>query len=508
MDQLATNAILVGKAVIPADAGQVWLQPKFGNRHGLVAGATGTGKTVTLMTLAEGFSRIGVPVFMADVKGDVAGLAVAGSTGDKLQQRIAEIGMPDYRNEAAPVVFWDLWGKSGHPVRTTVSEMGSLLLGRILDLNDTQGGVLDIVFKLADDRGLLLLDLEDLRALLGLVADQRKDISTEYGLVSAQSIGAIQRALLRLESEGADQFFGEPALELADLMRTTPDGCGVIGILAAEQLVLKPKLYSTFLLWLLSELFEHLPEVGDLDKPKLVFVFDEAHLLFDDAPPALQQRIEQVVRIIRSKGVGVYFCSQFPDDVPDEILGQMGNRFQHALRAFTPRDQKAVRTAAETFVANPELDVAKVIGQLGVGEALVSTLQDKGVPMPVEKTLIAPPRCRMGAITDAERQQVRAGSPVGAKYDQRVDRESAAEMLAKKAEASAEQAKAPAAKTRAQDEAEDSGFGRAVKDAVFGTRRRQGMVETMAKQTARTIGSQIGRQILRGVLGGIFGGKR
>ena len=508
MDQLATNAILVGKAVIPADAGQVWLQPKFGNRHGLVAGATGTGKTVTLMTLAEGFSRIGVPVFMADVKGDVAGLAVAGSTGDKLQQRIAEIGMPDYRNEAAPVVFWDLWGKSGHPVRTTVSEMGALLLGRILDLNDTQGGVLDIVFKLADDRGLLLLDLEDLRALLGLVADQRKDISTEYGLVSAQSIGAIQRALLRLESEGADQFFGEPALELADLMRTTPDGRGVIGILAAEQLVLKPKLYSTFLLWLLSELFEHLPEVGDLDKPKLVFVFDEAHLLFDDAPPALQQRIEQVVRIIRSKGVGVYFCSQFPDDVPDEILGQMGNRFQHALRAFTPRDQKAVRTAAETFVANPELDVAKVIGQLGVGEALVSTLQDKGVPMPVEKTLIAPPRCRMGAITDAERQQVRAGSPVGAKYDQRVDRESAAEMLAKKAEASAEQAKAPAAKTRAQDEAEDSGFGRAVKDAVFGTKRRQGMVETMAKQTARTIGSQIGRQILRGVLGGIFGGKR
>ena len=508
MDQLATNAILVGKAVIPADAGQVWLQPKFGNRHGLVAGATGTGKTVTLMTLAEGFSRIGVPVFMADVKGDVAGLAVAGSTGDKLQQRIAEIGMPDYRNEAAPVVFWDLWGKSGHPVRTTVSEMGALLLGRILDLNDTQGGVLDIVFKLADDRGLLLLDLEDLRALLGMVADQRKDISTEYGLVSAQSIGAIQRALLRLESEGADQFFGEPALELADLMRTTPDGRGVIGILAAEQLVLKPKLYSTFLLWLLSELFEHLPEVGDLDKPKLVFVFDEAHLLFDDAPPALQQRIEQVVRIIRSKGVGVYFCSQFPDDVPDEILGQMGNRFQHALRAFTPRDQKAVRTAAETFVANPELDVAKVIGQLGVGEALVSTLQDKGVPMPVEKTLIAPPRCRMGAITDAERQQVRAGSPVGAKYDQRVDRESAAEMLAKKAEASAEQAKAPAAKTRAQDEAEDSGFGRAVKDAVFGTKRRQGMVETMAKQTARTIGSQIGRQILRGVLGGIFGGKR
>ena len=508
MDQTANNAILVGKAIIPPDAGQVWLLPKYGNRHGLVAGATGTGKTVTLMTLAEGFSRLGVPVFMADVKGDVAGLAVAGSSNEKLQARVAEIGIADYRSQGAPVVFWDLWGKAGHPVRTTVSEMGSLLLGRILDLNETQGGVLDIVFKLADDRGLLLLDLEDLRALLGLVADQRKDISTEYGLVSAQSIGAIQRALLRLESEGADQFFGEPALELADLMRTTPDGRGVIGILAADQLILKPKLYSTFLLWLLSELFEHLPEVGDLDKPKLVFVFDEAHLLFDDAPPALRQRIEQVVRIIRSKGVGVYFCSQFPDDVPDEMLGQMGNRFQHALRAYTPRDQKAVRTAAETFVSNPELDVAKVIGQLGVGEALVSTLQEKGVPMPVEKTLIAPPRCRMGAITDAERQQVRNGSPVGAKYDARVDRESAAEMLAKKAEAAAEQAQAPAAKTRAQDEAEDSGFGRAVKDAVFGTKRRQGMVETMAKQTARTVGSQIGRQILRGVLGGIFGGRR
>ena len=503
-----TAAILVGKAVTTPQGGPVVLQPTFGNRHGLVAGATGTGKTVTLMTLAEGFSRIGVPVFMADVKGDVAGLAVPGASSEKLQARIAEIGMEGYANEAAPVVFWDLYGKLGHPVRTTVSEMGPTLLARILELNDTQSGVLDIVFKLADDRGLLLVDLEDLRALLGLVAAERKDISTGYGLVSSQSIGAIQRALLRLESEGAEQFFGEPALELSDLMRTTPDGRGVIGVLAADQLILKPKLYSTFLLWLLSELFENLPEVGDLDKPKLVFVFDEAHLLFDDAPAALRQRIEQVVRIIRSKGVGVYFCSQFPDDVPDEILGQMGNRFQHALRAFTPRDQKAVKTAAETFVENPALDVADAIGKLGVGEALVSTLQDKGVPMPVEKTLVAPPRCRMGAITETERAQVRAGSPVGAKYDERVDRESAAEMLAKKAEASAENAKAPEAKTREQDEAEDSGFGRAIKDAVFGTKRRQGMVETMAKQTARTIGSQVGRQILRGILGGIFGGRR
>jgi DNA helicase HerA-like ATPase len=327
--------------------------------------------------------------------------------------------------------------------------------------------------------------------------------------VSAQSIGAIQRSLLRLEQEGAELFFGEPALELADLMRVNYDGRGVVNILAADQLILKPKLYSSFLLWLLSELFETLPEVGDLDKPKLVFVFDEAHLLFNDAPPALQQRIEQVVRLIRSKGVGVYFCSQFPDDIPTNVLGQLGNRVQHALRAFTPRDQKAVKTAAETFVNNPDLNVAQAIGQLGVGEALTSMLMDKGVPMPVEKTLIAPPRCRMGAITDAERAQVRASSPVGGKYDTLVDRESAAELLAKKADAKAEQAQAPQAQTREQDQASDShGFGDAVKDAIFGTKRRQGMIESMAKQTARTVGNQVGRQILRGLLGGIFGGKR
>ena len=510
---MADNAILIGMAVtspdsLPETHGQVFLQGRLGNRHGLVAGATGTGKTVTLMTIAEGFSRMGVPVFLADVKGDVAGLAVAGAMNDRIQARVKEIGIADYVNEANPVVFWDLFGKNGHPIRTTVSEIGPTLLSRILELNDTQSGVLDIVFKLADDRGLLLLDLEDLRALLGLVADERKDISTSYGLVSSQSIGAIQRSLLRLEQEGGEMFFGEPALELADLMRTTTNGRGVVNVLASEQLILKPRLYSSFLLWLLSELFEQLPEVGDLDKPKLVFVFDEAHLLFDDAPPALQQRVEQVVRIIRSKGVGVYFCSQFPDDVPDDILGQLGNRVQHALRAFTPRDQKAVKTAAETFVANPKLDVADAISQLGTGEALVSTLQDKGIPMPVERTLIAPPRCRMGAITDAERAQVRAGSPVGAKYDKAIDRESAAEMLAKKAEVATEQAKAPPAKTREQDDAEEGGFGQSVKDAVFGTKRRQGMVETMAKQTARTVGNQIGRQILRGVLGSIFGGRR
>ena len=508
------DPILVGKAVttpdsLPASQGKVFLQPKFGNRHGLVAGATGTGKTVTLTTIAEGFSRIGVPVFMADVKGDVAGLAAPGTLNGKLQARIDEIGIDGYTSEASPVVFWDLYGKLGHPVRTTVSEVGPTLLARMLELNDTQSGVLEIVFHVADDNGWLLLDLEDLRALLNHAAEARKEISAQYGLISTQSIGAIQRAILRIESQGGDLFFGEPALELSDIMRTTPDGRGVIGILAANQLIMKPRLYSSFLLWLLSELFEQLPEVGDLDKPKLVFVFDEAHLLFDDAPGALRQRVEQVVRLIRSKGVGVYFCSQFPDDVPDEILGQLGNRVQHALRAYTPRDQKAVKTAAETFVSNPDLDVARVIGKLGTGEALVSTLQDKGIPMPVEKTLVAPPRCRMGAITDIERAQVRAGSPVGGKYDNPVNRESAAEMLAARRTAMASDAAAadkPVRDAKADDG--ERGIGDVVKDALFGTRRRQGMIETMAKQTARTVGSQLGRRILRGLLGGIFGDKR
>ena len=506
MDQAALPPILVGKAITTETSGLVHLLPRYGNRHGLVAGATGTGKTVTLMTLAEGFSRIGVPVFLADVKGDVAGLAVPGTMNDKIQQRVAEMGITDYRNEGSPTIFWDLYGKNGHPVRATVSEIGPTLLGRMLELNDTQEGVLEIVFKLADDNGWLLLDLKDLRALLNHVSDNRKEISTTYGLVSTQSIGAIQRALLQIEQQGGDAFFAEPALELADLMRTTTDGRGMISILAADQLILKPRLYSSFLLWLLSELFETLPEVGDLDKPKLVFVFDEAHLLFDDAPPALQKRIEQVVRLIRSKGVGVYFCSQFPDDVPDNILGQLGNRVQHALRAFTPRDQKAVKTAAETFVPNPALNVAQVISQLGTGEALVSMLMDKGVPMPVERTMIAPPRCRMGSITDSERAQVRAGSPVGAKYDRPVDRESASEMLAAR-HAAADPVQAPAP-GRPAAQADNGGIAQSVKDAVFGTSRRQGMVETMAKQTARTVGNQLGRQILRGIMGGIFGGKK
>ena len=503
------DPILLGKGI--TDDIPVQLLPRYGNRHGLVAGATGTGKTVTLMTLAEGFSRIGVPVFLADVKGDVAGLAVPGEGGEKLLQRAAEIGVTDYAPGASPVVFWDLYGKLGHPVRTTVSEMGPTLLGRVLELNDTQSGVLDIVFKLADDRGLLLLDLDDLRALLGLVAEERKAVSTEYGLVSAQSVAAIQRALLRLAQDGGEGFFGEPALELADLMRVNHDGRGVIGILAADQLVLKPRLYATFLLWLLAELFENLPEVGDLDKPKLAFIFDEAHLLFDDAPAALQKRIEQVVRLIRSKGVGVYFCSQFPDDVPDNVLGQLGNRIQHALRAYTPRDQKAVKTAAETFVPNPKLDVTSLLSQLGTGEALVSTLQDKGVPSPVQQTKIAPPRCRMGAISEAERAQVRAGSPVGTRYDQPLNRESAAEKLAARAQTAADNANAPPARgaARAGGQAqgkpqEEGGFGKAVSDVLFGSGRRQGVIEASSKQAARTITNEI----VRGILGGLFGGKK
>jgi DNA double-strand break repair helicase HerA and related ATPase len=499
------DQILIGKG-----ERQIVLLPKYGNRHGLIAGATGTGKTVSLMVIAEAFSRLGVPVFMADVKGDVAGLAVAGTPSDSIRERVAKIGMEGYVQEPSPVLFWDLYGKAGHPVRTTVSEMGPGLLGRILELNDTQAGVLEIAFKLADDQGLLLLDLDDLRALLTFVANGRKEISAQYGLISAQSVAAIQRALLSLNREGGETLFGEPALELVDLLRTDLSGRGIINILAADQLILKPRLYSSFLLWLLSELFETLPEVGDLDKPKLVFFFDEAHLLFGDTPAALRERVEQVVRLIRSKGVGVYFCSQFPDDVPDEILGQLGNRIQHALRAYTPRDQKAVRVAAETFVANPKLDVAEVISQLGVGEALVSTLQEKGVPMPVERTLICPPRCRAGAVTLEERAAVRARSPIGSKYDAPVNRESAYEILSRRTastKATSPRQDEAAAQTKTGDKRVAESGGQ-LSDMLWGTKKRQGMVETMAKQAARTVGSQLGRQILRGVLGGILGGSR
>ena len=481
---------------------QVFLRARYANRHGLVAGATGTGKTVSLLVVAEGLSRIGVPVFMADVKGDVAGLAMPGTATPDVEKRANEVGASGFAPEATPVTFWDLYGKAGHPVRTTISEVGPSLLGRMLELNDVQAGVLDITFKIADEQGLLLLDLDDLRSMLTLVSEKHDEVSQRYGLVSSQSVAAIQRGLLRLENDGGKQFFGEPAFELTDLLRTDLTGRGIVSVLAADRLVLQPRLYSTFLLWLLSELFEQLPEVGDLDKPKLAFVFDEAHLLFENAPPALLQRIEQVVRLIRSKGVGIYFCSQFPDDVPGEILGQLGNRVQHAVRAFTPRDQKAVKTAAETFVANPKLDVAKTIAQLRVGEALVSTLQDNGVPMPVERALMAPPRCRMGTITPEERAATLARSPVGPKYDRAVNRESAYEVLARRrAEATSDQKSATDPQSAAKPQPD------MLHDWLWGTGRRQGMVEAMAKQAARTVGGQLGRQILRGVLGSISGAR-
>ena len=440
---------------------------------------------------------------MADVKGDVSGLAMAGTTNEKITSRVMQIGIEGYVNEANPTVFWDLYGKKGHPIRTTVSEFGPTLFNRILELNETQSGVLDIAFKLADDDGLLLLDLQDLRALLNYVTENKTTISKKYGLVSPSSVAAIQRALLRLEQEGGEEFFGEPALDLNDLMRQDMSGRGIINLLSADQLILKPRLYSTFLLWLLSELFENLPEMGDLDKPKLVFIFDEAHLLFDDCPPALQQRVEQVVRLIRSKGVGVYFCSQNPDDIPDVILGQLGNRIQHALRAYTPRDQKAVRTAAETFVQNPKLDVVKVISELAVGEALVSTLQEKGIPSPVERAYICPPRCRMGAITDEERAVIRNRSPLGGKYDTAIDRESAYEMLNKavQGETAAEEKISGKAKTPAATPEEPPSK---LNEFLWGTKRRQGVIESAAKSATRSVATSL----LRGLLGGLLGKRR
>jgi len=504
------NEILLGKSV--PESRDVFLHARYGNRHGMIAGATGTGKSVSLMVMAEGFSRLGVPVFLADVKGDLAGLSQAAVITDKLRPRLEKLGLTGFTPAANPVIFWDIYGKLGHPVRATVSEMGPTLFARLLELNDVQSGVLEVVFKLADDNGWLLLDLKDLRALLNHAGDKgnAKAISATYGLVSPTSLAAIQRALLTLENAGGDVFFGEPALDLAEFMRIGLDGRGLINILAADQLILKPALYSTFLLWLLSELFEKLPEVGDLDVPKLVFFFDEAHLLFDDCPPSLQKRIEQVVRLIRSKGVGVYFCSQNPDDAPDVILGQLGNRVQHALRAFTPRDQKAVRSAAETFAPNPKLgSVSDLITQLGVGEALVSTLQEGGVPLPVERAMIVPPSSRIGAITDAERATIRSRSPVGTRYDAAVDRDSAYEMLTRRAADPAAPApaggQAPAgAPAGAPAAAQGSGWGKAISDAVFGTSRRQGMIEAMAKSAARNAGSKLGSSLLRGVLGSLL----
>ncbi len=492
-------SILVGKT---ADGREQRLLPRMANRHGLIAGATGTGKTVTLQLLAESFSRLGVPVFAADVKGDLAGISQPGGGNAKVEERMRELGLGAPAYTGCPTTFWDVFGELGHPVRTTVSEMGPLLLGRLLGLNETQTGVLTVVFRVADDEGLLLLDLKDLRAVLPDVAARAKELSIAYGRVSAASVGAIQRGLLALEAQGGDRLFGEPALDIRDLMRVE-DGRGVVSLLAAEKLIESPKAYATFLLWLLSELFEELPEVGDLERPKLVFFFDEAHLLFDDAPPALRDKIEQVVRLVRSKGVGVYFVTQHPGDIPDEVLGQLGNRVQHALRAFTPRDQKAVRAAAETFRANPGIDVKQAIVELGVGEALVSFLDWKGMPTPVERVLICPPGSRIGPITPEERARIVAASPLRGRYEEAVDRESAYEMLAARA---ARAARPEAGRDEAPREEAPARDGRA------GSRRRQTTAEAMIKSAGRALASAIGRQvgakIARGLLGSLLGGGR
>lgn len=481
------NPILLAK-----DTEEIYLLPKMANRHGMIAGATGTGKSVTLRVLAESFSRQGIPVFMADVKGDLAGISQPGGDNPKVAERVQQVGRDDFNYQAYPVVFWDVFGEMGHPLRATISEMGPLLLTRVLNLNDTQGGVLNLVFKVADDNGLLLLDLKDLRAMLSHVADNAKELTTSYGNVSAASVGAIQRRLLEVEQQGGDKFFGEPALDLNDMMQTGAGGRGVINILAADKLLAAPKLYATFLLWLLSEFYEMLPEVGDLDKPKLVFFFDEAHLLFDDAPDALLTKIEQVVRLVRSKGVGVYFVSQNPLDIPDLVLGQLGNRVQHALRAFTPRDQKAVKAAATTFRVNPALDTEAAILELGVGEALISVLDEKGTPTIVRRALIAPPESKLGAITPQERQAVIRGSSFYGHYENAVDRDSAYEMLKQRA-------------AQLQPEMEEA--APAQPSAMSGVMDMAGgLLGAFAKSAARSIGTQVAREISRGLLGGIFGG--
>ena len=494
--------------LVAKSAQELLLLPALANRHGLIAGATGTGTTVTLQRIAEGFSKIGVPVFMADVKGDLAGLSQKGEPKPKIAERIKQLDITDFSYEACPVVFWDVYGAQGHPVRATISEMGSLLLARLLNLNDTQQGVLTLVFKIADDSGLLLLDLKDLRAMLQFVGENTKNFTTQYGNISAASIGAIQRGLLEIEQQGGDKFFAEPALNLQDLMQTDSRGRGVINILAADRLMNSPKLYATLLLWMLSELFEHLPEVGDPEKPKLVFFFDEAHLLFNDAPEALLDKIEQVVRLIRSKGVGVYFVTQNPLDIPDRVLGQLGNRVQHALRAFTPRDQKAVKSAATTLRQNPALDVEAVITELGVGEALVSMLDEKGRPTVVERALVLPPGSRLGTITADERTATIRTSLLAGVYDKVEDRESAYEKLAQRVKEV--QSAVPAA---AGTQAGAGGMLGTLGGLLGGSTgprggHREGIAELAAKSAARAIGSQVGRQIIRGVLGSIFGGGR
>jgi len=510
--------------LIAKDEGEALLLPRMANRHGLVAGATGTGKTVTLQVLAEAFSSIGVPSFAADVKGDLSGISQPGGGNARVDERIVTMGLGDWGFGGSPVAFWDVFGEQGHPLRTTVSETGPLLMARMLNLNDVQESVLTVTFRVADDNGLLLLDIKDLRAMLKYVADNADEVNATYGIVSAASIGAIQRALLNLEEQGGGRLFGEPALDLFDFLQTDAQGRGYVNILAADRLMTSPRAYSTLLLWLLSELFERLPEAGDLEKPKLVFFFDEAHLLFNDTPPALLEKIEQVVRLIRSKGVGVYFVTQNPVDLPDTVLGQLGNKVQHALRAFTPRDQKAVKAMAETFRVNPAVDVETAVTELGVGEALVSFLEHDGTPSMVRRALVVPPHGRIGAITAEQRAAVLAASLVAGHYEQEVDRESAFEIL----RARAEQATAAAADSAATG-VQPAGGGpagkipaktqKAPRPAAKGTsgQRRQGrpakttdsMLETLGKSAARAIGSQAGRQLMRGVLGTFMGsGKR
>jgi uncharacterized protein len=479
------------------------LLPQMANRHGLVAGATGTGKTVTLQVMAEAFSRAGVPVFAADVKGDLSGISQPGKDSSKISDRVKKLKIDNFKFEASPVTFWDVFGEQGHPVRATVSEMGPLLFSRLLNLNDTQSGVLSLVFKIADENQLLLLDMKDLQAMLQHVGDHAKDFQTQYGNISAASVGAIQRGLVTLEQEGGSQFFGEPALNIDDLMQTDSNGKGVVNILAADKLIRSPRVYATLLLWLLTEIFEKLPEAGDPDKPRLVFFFDEAHLLFADLPPIVADKVKQIVRLIRSKGVGVYFVTQNPIDVPDDVLGQLGNRVQHALRAFTPKDQKAVKAAAQTFRTNPKLDIETAITQLEVGEALVSFLDEKGTPGIVERALIYPPQGQIGPITPEQRQQLMSTSVVKGVYDTAVDRESAYELLKGRAEQ-------PPAPTAGQPQSQPwysnlPGLGTLGSAGGGGTRRGDSLAEAMAKSAARTIGSTVGRQIVRGVLGSLLG---
>ena len=497
---LVPDKIYLGTSTQPE-----YLALKYGNRHGLITGATGTGKTVTLQVLAEGFSAAGVPVFAADIKGDLSGIAAMGEMKDWQTRRAADIGFADYAATKFPVIFWDLFGRQGHPIRTTISEMGPLLLSRILGLNDTQEGVLNIAFKYADDNGLLLLDLKDLRALLVEIATNSQQISTSYGNVATATVGAVQRALLVLEQQGGDNFFGEKALTISDLMRTTVDGKGYVSILAADELMSSPQLYSTFLLWLMSELFEALPEVGDPDKPKLVFFFDEAHLLFDGAPKALVDKVEQVVKLVRSKGVGVYFITQNPIDIPESVLAQLSNRVQHALRAYTPREQKAVKVAADTFRPNPAFSTAEVITQLGTGEALVSVLEDKGIPSMVGRTLIRPPSGMVGPILPEERRALIANSPIAGVYDTAIDRDSAFEVLTAKTKARQDaDAKADAAAAAAKEAAADEKADRA---AAPRRSTRAGPVEAAVTSFGRSLATNLGRALVRGILGSLTRGR-